>query len=268
MLLFCAISVAFIYYMQHLDSKVDFSKSTLYVLTVFIYQNQLNFKIKTFIQRMVYFLIFLNGFILTNLYMAKLSSLLVQTIYESKIEKLKELNNTKHQLIVRQVDYDFLHRFANVPKFILQKLKVVESDVIYKANRYLNNTNLLMASEDIVNFHLFQQKFLKYPRMYKINDVLYNKPDFLTVRKDLPYLQLFNRFLKYVMESGILKKLILETNFDGIHSGEIRFFTDSVRDLYLDFEYFYAPLCFYAIGMILSLSVLILELIYFRFFKK
>ncbi|XP_065361874.1 uncharacterized protein LOC135955451 [Calliphora vicina] len=270
LLVFCALAVAFIHYRPHYINEVDFTKSILYVLALFLYQNQLNFKIKTNRQKLVYSLIFLNGFIFTNLYMAKLSSLLVQDIYGTKVEKLEDLNNTNIQLLVRKMDYNYLQTLSNIPEVIMKKAILIDYFDLYKAHRDLNNTHLLMALHDKIIFILFQQRFLKVPRMYRINEVLYTMPEYFTVRRDLPYIQLFNRYLKYVMESGILYKFVVDTNFDGIQSGEIRFFHDTENNggIYLSFDYFYAPLICFVFGMILALSVLLLELIYFKYVNK
>ncbi|XP_065361869.1 uncharacterized protein LOC135955447 [Calliphora vicina] len=270
LLVFCALAVAFIHYKPHYSNEIDFTKSILYVLALFLYQNQLNFKIKTNRQKLVYSLIFLNGFIFTNLYMAKLSSLLVQDIYGTKVEKLEDLNNTNLQLLVRKMDYNFLQNLSNIPEVIIKKAIIIDNLDLYKAHRDLNNTHLLIALQDKIVFLLFQQRFLKVPRMYRINEILFTMPDYLTVRRDLPYIQLFNRYLKYVMESGILYKFVMDTNFDGIQSGEIRFFHDTADNggIYLSFDYFYTPLVCFVFGMILALSVLLLELIYFKFANK
>uniref|UniRef100_A0A1I8NJM2 Ionotropic glutamate receptor C-terminal domain-containing protein n=1 Tax=Musca domestica TaxID=7370 RepID=A0A1I8NJM2_MUSDO len=184
-------------------------------------------KPKSFFQRSLVFWLTVYGFVVNNFYMAKMSSFLATNIYESKIETFEDLKATNLRLIVSKYNNKFLRKFANVSAALLNQIQISTPTFIYNAERDLNISHIYFIKEEKLNFVLYQQKFLKTPLMHKINSIVFSQQMYLTVRNNLPYIQQFNKFLRYLVEAGLFAKFRRDSYQEGIYSGEIRFFRDS-----------------------------------------
>ncbi|KNC31723.1 hypothetical protein FF38_07066 [Lucilia cuprina] len=253
------------------NKKMDFSKSLIYVLSLSIYQHHLNiFKNFGLISNLVYILLFLFGFIMVQMYLCKLSSMLVLTIYEPQIETVQDISATDLKVFMYKPDLKHFVSKSALTSIILERIILTDGIDLDNKRRSLNASYFHMGFEDKINFFLLQQKFLKVPLVQLIHPVILTEPIFFTMRHNLPYIQLFNRYLKYLADSGLLQKILQNIEKDGIQSGEIYYFKDKeeLNDNLLSLEYFYAPLVLYICGIALSFIAFLMEICFNKFYVK
>ncbi|XP_065361873.1 uncharacterized protein LOC135955450 [Calliphora vicina] len=248
--------------------KVDFSKSLLYVLSLAIYQHHLNiFKNSNLISNSVYICLFLYGFIMVQMYLCKLSSMLVLTIYEPQIKTIMDINSTDLKMFMWTNDLMHFSSVSAMSPIIFQRIIPTNAIDVDTKRRGLNISFFHMGFEDKIHFFMLQQKFLKVPLVQQIDGVVITEQICFTMRHNLPFIQLFNRYLKYMDDSGLLRKILNDIEWDGVQSGEISYFKDTANDNdhLLTLEYFYAPLVLYFGGVILSVIVFLMEIVYYKF---
>ncbi|XP_075161116.1 uncharacterized protein LOC142233941 [Haematobia irritans] len=244
----------------------DFIRALLYVHNCVLYQYQFNIKVKTFWGKMCTISMLFYGFVAINMYQARLASILTINIYESKIETLDDLKSTNLLFLVSRVDKTYIDKIPDLPKVILERIKVVDFKSLYHARRNLNTSFIHGALENQLDYVFFQQKYLSTPLIHKLDIVVYTVQSSYTVRKDLPYIEQFNRFLGHLSSSGLLEKFEDESWWEGINSGEIRFFDDhqQPRRGLLNFHFFKQSLLLWFTGMLLSILVFVFENIFYR----
>ncbi|XP_065361871.1 uncharacterized protein LOC135955448 [Calliphora vicina] len=204
---------------------------------------------------------------MVQMYLCKLSSILVLTIYENQIKTLKGINATDLQLLVYMNDLMHFISVSAMPPVIFKRIKLTNAIDVDDKRRSLNASFLHMDFEDKIKFFMLQQKFLKVPLVRKINPVLITEQNFFTMRHNLPFIQLFNRYLKYMADSGLLQKIFNGIEWEGILSGLISYFKDieNKNDHLLTLEYLYAPLVLYFSGVLLSIIAFLSEIVYYKF---
>uniref|UniRef100_A0A1I8PRK4 Ionotropic glutamate receptor C-terminal domain-containing protein n=1 Tax=Stomoxys calcitrans TaxID=35570 RepID=A0A1I8PRK4_STOCA len=248
------------------QQTMGFIKSWLYVHGSFFYQCHFRVKAKTGMSKLIVMSLMCYGCILVGFYQGRLSSILTINICEPKIETLEDLKSTNLLYIDSKFNKCYLERWANDLEFILKRLKVVDVDLLYLARRNLNTSIVHGGLEHTLNYYLFQQRYLRYPLTHMLDAVIYTTPVSFTVRSNLSYIQQFNRFLGHFMSSGLRDKVEDGSWWEGIYSGEIRFFTNNGDDRrgFLKFDFFKTPLFILFAGMALSSVLFLCENIYFR----
>ncbi|XP_061397284.1 uncharacterized protein LOC133332935, partial [Musca vetustissima] len=232
----------------------DFSKSFIYICSIALYQYQLATPVRSLRFNLLYILLIVYNFIMINYYLCMLSSLLVSTLYEPQIDTIEALASTSLRFKATQTDIDYYTQLPDISPIIVSLFTVEDGIVLDNLRRNLSTDMLHSAIEDKLQFYVFQQKYLKVPRLHLIPSAIYSCPIYFSIRHNLPYLELFNRYLRNLWASGILWKTHLSMEWYGILSGEIHYLRDEESPEHLlTLEYFYSPLGFYCIGVIISL---------------
>ena len=258
-------SMGFISYYK--TKQMDFSNTFLYVLATAIYQSHVQLKKSPCLAKCLDLVLVVYGFIMVQMYLCKLSSLLALTIYEPQLETLSDINSTDLKTFGYIEDIQHIMRYSNISPIIIERTILVDGADMDNIRRSLNTSYFHLGFEDKFDFFMAQQKRLKVPLLRKVYAVFAVDPIFFAMRHNLPYIQLFNRYLKYIAASGLLNKIMHELEREGILSGEIQYFEDrgSNSELFLTLTYFRSPLILYFMGISLSVCVFILEILYFKF---
>ncbi|XP_058981901.1 uncharacterized protein LOC109614079 [Musca domestica] len=272
-LLYCLIIVAaslnlaLFVYVKYFRWEV--SKSFMYICSLSLFQYQLPIPVQSWRFNLLYILLLIYSFIMINYYLCILSSLLVLTIYENQIETFEDLGKTSWRLKATQEDIDYYSSVSNISPIILNISLAVDGIVLDSLRRNLSVLSALNAYDDKLEFYLYQQRYLKVPRVRMIKPVVLSSPFFFGMRHNLPYMKLFNRFLMNLASSGLLWKFYFDMELNGILSGELHYLKDGEDgDHLLSLEYFYAPICLYCFGSVLSAFVFLFEILYFKCSKK
>ncbi|XP_017004300.2 uncharacterized protein Ir67c [Drosophila takahashii] len=214
-------------------------------------------------QVLTFIVLFTVGFILTNLYTAQLSSFLTTGLFKRHINTFEDLFREKRTFLVESFDAEVLHNMtkANIIQREFENITLVTSiKEVFKHRKSLNTTYVYEAYEDRIAFELLQQKYLRVPIFKTLKEVYDQQPVFVALRHGLPYVELFNDYLKRIWESGIWGKLQKESLFEGIASGEISFRKSKSREKKVfDKEFYFFAYILLGVGWFVSTIVFILE---------
>ncbi|EDV51302.1 uncharacterized protein LOC6546183 [Drosophila erecta] len=195
-------------------------------------------------QVLSFMILFIVGFMLTNLYTAQLSSYLTTGLFKSQINTFDDLFREKRTLLVESFDAEVLHNMTTSK--IIQKefesiILVTSIEEVFKHRKSLNTSYAYEAYEDRIAFELSQQMYLRVPIFKTLEEVYDQRPVFVALRHGLPYVELFNKYLRRIYESGIWIKLQEDSFLEGITSGEISFRKSQSREIKIfdkDFYFF------------------------------
>nr|NP_648393.1 ionotropic receptor 67b [Drosophila melanogaster]AAF50158.1 ionotropic receptor 67b [Drosophila melanogaster] len=204
-----------------------------------------------------------SGFILTNLYVAQLSSNSAAGLYEKQINTWEDLDKSDSIWPLIDVDIKTMEKLIPDRTKLLKKIvPTLEADVdTYRRN--LNTSCIHSGFFDRIDFALYQQKFLRFPIFRKFPHLLYQQPLQISAAFGRPYLQLFNWFVRKIFESGIYLKMKDDAYRHGIQSGLLNL---AFRDRHLevksnDVEYYYLIAGLWFGGLTLATVCFLLELL-------
>uniref|UniRef100_A0A1I8NZF3 Ionotropic glutamate receptor C-terminal domain-containing protein n=1 Tax=Stomoxys calcitrans TaxID=35570 RepID=A0A1I8NZF3_STOCA len=244
----------------------DFSKCFIYICSLSLYQFQMPVPLHSTRFQLFYMLLIVYHFVLVNCYLCTFSSMLVSNVYERQIDTIEDLASTDLRFpIIYEDMYWYTHSYWQSP-IIVPRLVLEDGLVIDELRRNLSTNIIQGAFEDKLTFFMFQQRYLKRPRIHRMHAAIYNAPIYITLRHNLPYFELFNRYLGNLWASGIMWKTFIGTEWHGILSGEIRYLRDDEsREERLTLEYFSSQLFLFSCGLCASIIVFVLEIIYNKY---
>ncbi|XP_023033819.2 uncharacterized protein LOC6646400 [Drosophila willistoni] len=164
------------------------------------------------------------GFMLTNLYLAQLSTSLAAGLYEKQVNTFDDLPGTDLTLPVIETEIKHFHQLPDIHPELASRMIVTSELLVDIYRRQLNTSYLHCGYEDRIDFALYQQKFLRPPLFHKLTKIVDQQPFQIPIRYGLPYLQIFNRYMRRAFEGGIWLKLRTDSFADGIRSGQLHFF--------------------------------------------
>ncbi|XP_016964830.1 uncharacterized protein LOC108034456 [Drosophila biarmipes] len=214
-------------------------------------------------QVLIFIVLFIVGFILTNLYTAQLSSFLTTGLFKRQLNSFDDLFREKRTLLMESFDAEVLYNMtkAQIIQKEFENITLVTSiEELFEHRKSLNTTYVYEAYEDRIAFELLQQKFLRVPIFKTLNEVYDQRPVFVALRHGLPYVELFNDYLRRIWESGIWSRLERESLFEGIASGEISFRkSKSLEKQVFDKEFYFFAYILLGVGWLISTIVFMVE---------
>ncbi|XP_030372190.1 uncharacterized protein LOC115622400 [Scaptodrosophila lebanonensis] len=208
----------------------------------------------------VHIMFILAGFVFTNLYLALLSSMLATGLYERQLNSFDDLADTNLQLVQYAGDMKFKLAIPDLHPELAKRMVTIPEEMVDVYRRGLNTSVLHTGFEDRIDFAFYQQKFLRIPLMRKMPVAIYQQPFYIPMAYDIPYIQLFNWYVRRIFEGGLLLKIKSDCYEHGIQSGDLQFI--KTRNLEVDsnsLEYYYFMCVFWAAGMLLALLLFICE---------
>ncbi|KAH8379614.1 hypothetical protein KR009_006037 [Drosophila setifemur] len=202
------------------------------------------------------------GFILTNLYLAQLSSNLATGLYEKQINTWEDLDESDSIWPLIDVDMRTMQLLIPHRKKLINRIVTTSEQDVDAYRRNLNSSCIHSGFFDRIEFALYQQQFLRFPIFRKFPQILYQQPMQISTPYGRPYLQLFNWFVRRIFESGIFLKIKDDAYRHGIESGLLNYnFHD--RNLQVksnDLEYYYLIGGIWLGGLFLATLCFLIEL--------
>ncbi|XP_017043522.1 uncharacterized protein LOC108089687 [Drosophila ficusphila] len=205
----------------------------------------------------------ISGFILTNLYLAQLSSNLTAGLYEKQINTWEDLDEVNAIWPLIDVDINTMHKLIPDRKILLKRIVPTSEADVDSFRRNLNTSCIHSGFFDRIEFALYQQQFLKFPIFRKFPHILYQQPLQISTAFGRPYMESFNWFVRKIFESGIYLKMKDDAYRHGVQSGLLNF---KFRDRHLevksnDVEYYYLIAGFWLGGLTLATFTFLMELL-------
>lgn len=202
-------------------------------------------------------------FILSNLYMTFLTSILTSNVFEPQINSLEELKQRKISILITESDMEILSMYNSFEPISDNYLKIDVSSYVELRNS-LNNHFAYIGFEDKVEFYLYQQKFLQRPRLRMMPKPLSALWANIPMPHNWPFMDLFNQYMLYMFDTGVIRHLQERSKEDGIRLGCIRFLKTEYRDVApLAVEYFEIPAIILAVGYLSALVCFIVENVFY-----
>ncbi|XP_030242837.1 uncharacterized protein LOC115563657 [Drosophila navojoa] len=210
-------------------------------------------------QVVIHFIMLLSGFILTNFYVALLSSMLTSGLFEEDYKTFQDLERSTYLL---PVDSYYASQYSFLPEVLKSRIRIVEPHVLDNARRSLNASHLVTGYEDRIEGVLFQQHLLKVPRIKLMPQSILDGLMSLPVDIGLPYLNMMNAYLRRIFECGILTKMKSDAWLDTIEGGIMKFITsDGTKRKPFDLEFYYYAFAMWGTGLLLASLCFLLELL-------
>ncbi|XP_037822230.1 uncharacterized protein LOC119610893, partial [Lucilia sericata] len=201
------------------------------------------------LQKYLIFFIFIPcAFIISNLYMTFLTSILTSNVFETQINSLEDLKQRGVTVLITESDMEILSMYNSFEPISDNYLKIDVSSYADLRNS-LNNKFAYVNFEDKATFYLYQQKFLQRPRLRKMPKPLSALWANIPMPHNWPFLDLFNQYMLYMFDSGLIPHLLEQSKEEGIRMGYIRFLKTEYYDVEpLNVDYFKMPTILLVVG--------------------
>ncbi|XP_055380818.1 uncharacterized protein LOC129611624 [Condylostylus longicornis] len=203
----------------------------------------------------------LTGFIISNFYLAFLSSFLSVTIFLPQITNWDLLEKSK--LKIQIIDYELDQYYStepDIPKFLNKMFMKVDRDIFAKNRNDLNKSYAYTTSTQAANFLLEQQKFSKRP--------LFRNPDFclsddllaFPIKSDTPFYEPFKLFTMNILEYGLQQYWELQSYNEAFEANILKVIKqETLHRQKLQFQHFTSAWICLMIGYTISGICFILE---------
>ncbi|XP_034109700.2 uncharacterized protein LOC117571593 [Drosophila albomicans] len=226
-----------------------------------LYISQSRISVLNWQQLTIHIIMILTGFILTNSYLAMLSSMLTSGLFEPQLNTLEDLKHSPYPLLIDDYYIDYLKEAVSLPAEVKNRMCLDTVDGLNKARIGLNSSFMYVAYEDRMEGILYQQHLLKVPRFKKIPESLMTGLMAFPVAPSLPYLSMLNVYLRRIFECGIFAKMMSDSWMNAIESGIYKLMrSEGVEQKPYDLEFFYYAFALWAIGLTLAGLAFIFEM--------
>lgn len=174
---------------------------------------------------------------------------------------LTDIGNTNLKLFIYSLDKGYFDVIANnLPPIIRQRLYTGDDDQFTSYRQNLNTSYIYPAIEDLADYLLLQQMYLRRPKAIKLAEPTYHRPFFISMQLRTPFLQQFNRYFSRLFESGIFNKFMLDAQWDGLTSGKYKLLKDdrSTNEA-LTMSYFQFAFIMLGCGLGMAVIVFVVE---------
>ncbi|KAH8369894.1 hypothetical protein KR093_001391 [Drosophila rubida] len=244
------------------SDRTQFGVHLLRIWCHLLFLPQPRIPIKNWQQYVSYFILFLSGFVLTNMYTSVLKSMLTSGLFEPQFSSLEDLQHAPFRLMITQYYADYFREEKLIPDSLIRKYYISSSEELNTNRAKLNISFMYIAYEDRLDCLLYQQHLLKVPRFKKIQESVGNGLMSFPVAPSLPYLNMLNSYLRRIFESGIFQKMIGDSCRDSIESGICHLFrTEASGRNSFNLEFYLLAVALWAIGLSIATLCFLLELV-------
>ncbi|KAH8302321.1 hypothetical protein KR044_005105 [Drosophila immigrans] len=244
------------------SERSEFGLHLLSSLCHILFISQSRYIVVNWQQFAIHCIMILCGFILTNLYLAMLSSMLTSGLFEPQLNTLQDLKHCPYRLLVDDYYVDYLKQAVSLPLAVKNRMISGTNDVLVAARIGMNTSFMYVAYEDRMEGILYQQHLLKVPRFKKIPDSFMDGLMAFPVAPSLPYLNMLNAYLRRIFECGIFAKMKSDSWMDTIDSGIYKLMrNEGVEQKPYDLEFYYFPFLLWAMGLALAGICFLLEML-------
>lgn len=239
------------------ELSMEFLCSWCYVL----FLAQPYFRISNWKQFVVHWLMLLCGFVLTNLYLTMLSSMLTSGLFEPQLNTMQDLIHSPYPLLGDEFIADYYKDLDVMPAEIHNRMIIVHYETLDKARTGLNTSFMYVAYDDRLEAILYQQHLLKVPLFKLITKSFKEGIMSISIADGLPYLNLLNTYLRRIFDCGILQKMKSDAWMDTIESGIYKLFrSESLEQKPYDLEFYFYAFALWAFGLVLAVLSFLWEL--------
>ncbi|XP_052838749.1 uncharacterized protein LOC128254024 [Drosophila gunungcola] len=247
----------------HLSSRekqIDVGKCLLYSLSHILYTCHEKVRNTGWRAISIHIVLTSCGFILTNLYLSTLSSILTSGLYEQEYDTLEDLAKSPFISLHDEFHWTYYTTFTFLPEALRRNSISLNVSIVTAYRDGLNKSYMYWISDDRIGMVLRQQELLKKPRFYKLSQPVGYSLEAHCVSRSLPYLEMASQFMRRLHEHGIDIKMRADTFQVLIQQGIYTLMRDDEPPAKaFDLEFYFFAFGLWTLGMALSFVVFLGE---------
>ncbi|KAH8301916.1 hypothetical protein KR044_000795 [Drosophila immigrans] len=213
-------------------------------------------------QFVMHFILFLAGFVLTNLFLSILKSMLTSGLFEQQVNTLEDLEHVPYRLITDKYYAIYYKNSTSVPDAVIENAYIVPTEELDANRAKLNTSFLYIVYEDRMDGLLYQQHLLEAPRFKRISESVMDGLMSIPVAPSLPYLNMLNVYLSRIFECGIFDKMKNDAYMDTVDSGIYKLMRNEGKNMIsYDLDFYFFPIVLWAVGLTFAGLSFVLELL-------
>ncbi|XP_037819233.1 uncharacterized protein LOC119608751 [Lucilia sericata] len=253
------------YFMECTTDKVkDLSKLAMTAFRIILFLSTGFGRQKTIKHFLLHLLFLFTGIFITNYYISTLSSLFISKVYEPQIRTIQDVGRTRLPLLEYTAYVDLMLEI-NIPQNLKQRIHTGNNAELYSKRQKLNMTYMYTVQDELMDYLLFQQYYLKHPIARKLDMALFYRPIYVAVPHRSPIIDHLNKYLRRIFESGLVQKFLVDTKWDGVLSGNIKLMFDPELQKPLSLKYLYYGFAVWICGLLFAVLTFVIEYKIFAF---
>ncbi|XP_017016833.2 uncharacterized protein [Drosophila kikkawai] len=219
--------------------------------------------------QLIHVILTLGGFMLTNLYLATLSSILTSGLSESQYKTIEDLVDAPYPSLHDELYLKQYRANTFLPE-ALRLNSVTINLTLFKAYRdSLNRSYIYLSFEDRLELSLMMQYLLKTPRFDVIPQGVTFSLEGFYVSRSLPYLGLVSELMSRLQEHGINMKMKRDTFWVMIKQKMYTLMRDEEPTTKaFDLQFYYFAFALWSVGLAISFVIFLGEKYYSRSSSK
>ncbi|XP_044313600.1 uncharacterized protein LOC108039773 [Drosophila rhopaloa] len=247
-------------------ARNEIGECLLYSLSHILYNGQETIRIAGWREIVVHVILTIGGFVLTNVYLATLSSILTSGLYEEEYKTLNDLAKAPYPTLLDDYYRIELQAKDFIPEAVRRNSITLNSSLLIAYRDALNEDYMYSLYEDRLELILMQQYLLKTPRFNMIRQGVGYALETYCVSKSLPYLEMTSEFMRRLHEHGINIKMKGDTFRELIQLGVYTLMRDDEPPTKpFDLQFYYFAFGLWAVGLSVSVVVFFTEVVRSRF---
>lgn len=210
---------------------------------------------------LIHVILTLGGFMLTNLYLATLSSILASGLSEPQYKTIEDLVDAPYPSLHDEL---YLKQFRSntfLPEALRRKGMTINVTLVKAYRDNLNSSYMYLSFKDRLELVLMQQYLLKTPRFDVIPQGVYYGLEAFYVSRSLPYLGMFSEFLRRLQEHGFNIKMKRDTFWIMIDRKIYVLMRDEEPPAKpFDLQFYYFAFAKWTVGLAISLVIFFVEI--------
>jgi len=179
---------------------------------------------------MILLLLFVIGFVLSNLYVALLSMMLTTKLYQRPIENLADLKAANVNILLQTHNIGPSSIYGSSEE-LRERFLLVEESLHKEKRNGLDTHYAYVDSEDRMDFYLYQQKFLRRRRMKKLSNPVGYTWAVQVIRQNWVLESYYNDHVQRLFETGLQHKLMDDVHELAIRAGFLHFFPTQTQTI-------------------------------------
>ncbi|XP_017070105.2 uncharacterized protein LOC108107199 [Drosophila eugracilis] len=246
-------------------ARIDIGECFLYSLSHMLYNSHQNIRTACWRDVVIHAILTIGGFIITNIYLASLSSILTSGLYEEEYNTLEDLAKAPYPSL--HDDYYRTKMKGNtfLPKSLRRNSITLNGSLLVAYRDGLNKSYIYLLYEDRLELILMQQYLLATPRFIMIRETVGFALESYCVSNSLPYFGMASEFMRRLQEHGVNKKMKADTFRELIRQGIYTLMRDDgTQSKAFNLDYYLFAFGLWSVGLLLSLVAFSMELVNYR----
>ncbi|KAH8252766.1 hypothetical protein KR032_001827 [Drosophila birchii] len=246
------------------SGKWDFSRHLLEVFSSLLYSGFHLKRLQGKARYILFFVLFIAGFVYSTEYLGLLKSLLISEVFEKQINSFEALVESNITLLVDPYDKILFAKY-NMPEILWSIVETVSFKTLLEHRNRFDQDYAYILFSDRMALYDYAQQFLKHPKLLRIPIDFGFLFSGIPMRKRWFLKHHMDRAWHWAFESGLTRKLASDADYEAVRVGYLDFLiTEHLEAKPLDLDYFVMPAIALGLGYSLALVSFVIEMTAWR----